>query len=210
MDPQYVRDGVTKQCAVIAHRCNGLMCGCPCHDQDRARVRDRLAADAAPAPPESPTAPEPQPIRGMDVVRRLFGPTVLAGNLPAAAAAAEEVLAEHERQVREQIVREMSGASFAIAQGSYAEAIIGARVAKLVLERCAAIVRGEQTPLGQELAYIGPGVELTPMHLYALDCHRGALGMPLWSAVAVPGTLPDIAEINRAVAWWNSGGRGGH
>jgi hypothetical protein len=60
MDPKYVQPGSAQRCEEVGHACCGLFCGCPCHDQERARINDALGLAQAPIPVEDPLEPTPR------------------------------------------------------------------------------------------------------------------------------------------------------
>jgi hypothetical protein len=78
---------------------------------------------------------------GGEIVRLIFGPAVMAGNLAAAATQGDLILIEVERRVREQVAQEIEAASFPLTQGTMAEVLAGARAARITLAQCAKIAR---------------------------------------------------------------------
>lgn len=202
IDPEHVRAGITDRCAMVDHVCSGLMCRCYCHDQDHARLRDQLPADAAAWAAPS----DPPPLTGAEVLRRLFTPAVLAGDLEAAAAEADRLLGEHERQVREKVAKDILSASFGVAADTdYRLVLAQSRAVNSALKQCALIARGGPAATAH-LPYISLGLEPTPEHLHALGCYRASRGLPPLSATT---RLASIDEINQAVTWWNDGGHRG-
>ena len=135
IDINMVKGAVTRACWDQSHRCNGLICGCPCHDQDRARV-------TAESDGRFNTLAPIGALDGAEVVRLIFGPAVMAGNLQAAAAQGDLILIEVERRVRQQIAQDIESASFPVGQlANYAEAFAASWVAQTVLAQCARIAR---------------------------------------------------------------------